>query len=594
MSEHLLLVTLGPVQDFIVQARRTRDLWYGSHLLSELCRAAARALVDGGAQLIFPALDRGDRELTACSAPVRQDGQPPLSIANKLLAAVPPGVDPAQLVRAVRDQVLTHWRDGITAPVKEKCQRLLAPRIDDVWAEQIDTLVEFLATWAPLNNYSEARRSVDRAIAGRKHLRDFGLWQHVRGAVPKSSLDGGRETVLRAPKERDPQLVRKYRIADGEQLDAVALVKRAGGEPEQFVPVINIAQACWLGRADSTVAQELADLRNACRKAGISRVTRDDLPWTALFPFDASILLPNRWETVFEEQGIKGDPHSWGRVHVRPLLRQMSDPYPYVACLVADGDHMGRALNRLSAVEDHRAFSRALSKFAATARETVEQEHHGALVYSGGDDVLAFLPLPEALACAKALNQMFERVMTSACGPLPADVRPTLSVGIGIGHVMEGMGDLLALGREAEREAKRDRNSLAVLVAMRSGGRRAWRATWDNDPVDALRRSMSHLDELLPTRKVYEIASALRRLPTDSLDQQWAQILVREVERALSRVGEGSLIPSQVDLDLEYGIEYEKVRMRVAGWVNRLLIARVLARSVPRQRNRSEQEVAAI
>jgi hypothetical protein len=55
MTAHLLLVTLGPVQDFIAQARRTRDLWYGSHLLSELGRAAARVLADGG--LDFDDLD---------------------------------------------------------------------------------------------------------------------------------------------------------------------------------------------------------------------------------------------------------------------------------------------------------------------------------------------------------------------------------------------------------------------------------------------------------------------------------------------------------------------------------------------------------
>ena len=53
MTAHLLLVTLGPVQDFIAQARRTRDLWYGSHLLSELGRAAARALVGGGAEVFL-------------------------------------------------------------------------------------------------------------------------------------------------------------------------------------------------------------------------------------------------------------------------------------------------------------------------------------------------------------------------------------------------------------------------------------------------------------------------------------------------------------------------------------------------------------
>ena len=67
MTAHLLLVTLGPVQDFIAQARRTRDLWYGSHMLSELGRAAARALVGGDAQLIFPALAK--KRPRTCSLP---------------------------------------------------------------------------------------------------------------------------------------------------------------------------------------------------------------------------------------------------------------------------------------------------------------------------------------------------------------------------------------------------------------------------------------------------------------------------------------------------------------------------------------------
>ncbi len=119
MTAHLLLVTLGPVQDFIAQARRTRDLWYGSHLLSELGRAAARALVDGGAKLIFPALQAGDPQLVACLAPLRDGTTPPQNIANKLLAEVPEGTDPQQLAKAARKAVADYWRDEVAAPVSK-------------------------------------------------------------------------------------------------------------------------------------------------------------------------------------------------------------------------------------------------------------------------------------------------------------------------------------------------------------------------------------------------------------------------------------------------------------------------------------------
>ncbi|HMX54263.1 MAG: type III-B CRISPR-associated protein Cas10/Cmr2, partial [Candidatus Accumulibacter sp.] len=36
MSTWLLEIAIGPVQGFIAAARRSRDLWAGSHLLSEL------------------------------------------------------------------------------------------------------------------------------------------------------------------------------------------------------------------------------------------------------------------------------------------------------------------------------------------------------------------------------------------------------------------------------------------------------------------------------------------------------------------------------------------------------------------------------
>jgi len=593
MTAHLLLVTLGPVQDFIAQARRTRDLWYGSHLLSELGRAAARALVGGGAKLIFPSLQAGDPQLVACLAPLRADNTPPQNIANKLLAEVPAGVDPQQIARAVRQAVADYWRDEVAAPVKTKCSGLLAPNIDAVWNEQIDSFLDFAACWLPLGEYAQTRRQLEQALAGRKLLRDFDSWLQGRGNVPKSSLDGARESVLLPPKQRASDLIRRYRITDGEQLDAVGLVKRAGGEPDQFVPVVNLALASWLSRAGQVASTELDALEQACGDAGVSRVVRPDLPCVQPFAFDGSVLLPSRWRSVFDEQGLQGDAEAWGRQHVRPLFQKLDEPYPYVACLVADGDHMGRAIDSLDSVDAHRAFSGALAGFAQAARRVVEQQHRGALVYAGGDDVLAFVALPEALACADALRTAFESATATACASLPADERPTLSVGLGIGHVMESMGDLLTLGRQAEREAKHDRNALAVLVDKRSGGTRTWRAQWNTDPVRALNEATALLRDRIPSRKVYEIASILMRLPKpdDAGGNGWARVLALEVKRSLSRVEGAGLRSEEVGLALDPNAGYATLHAHVEAWVARLLIARTFARAAIRERG--SQETAA-
>ena len=47
----LFIATLGPVQPFIASSRRTRDLFAGSALLSELSKAAARAIVVDSTQI---------------------------------------------------------------------------------------------------------------------------------------------------------------------------------------------------------------------------------------------------------------------------------------------------------------------------------------------------------------------------------------------------------------------------------------------------------------------------------------------------------------------------------------------------------------
>lgn len=580
MTAHLVLVALGPVQEFIAQARRTRDLWYGSHLLSELGRAAARALVDGGAKLIFPALEAHAPELVACPGPLRADATRPRSIANKLLAEVPAGTDPRELARTTRQAVTDYWCNELAAPVRTKCAELLASDIDAVWTEQLATFLEFSASWLPLGEYKSTRRQLERAIAGRKLLRDFDPWKRVRGDVPKSSLDGARETVLLPPKKRPNELVRRYRIGKNEQLDAIGLVKRAGGEPNRFVPVINVALACWLDRAQRVAPKELAALKQACHEARVARVARA-LPCVAAFGFDGSLLLPNRWRAVFDEQGLQGDAEAWGRRHVRPLLDKALEPYPYVACLVADGDQMGRAIDRIDSAEAHRAFSAALASFAVTARALVEQQHRGALVYAGGDDVLAFVALPEALSCADALRRAFEGAMAAACGSHVTEHPPTLSVGIGIGHVMESMGDLLDLGRDAERVAKRDRNALAVIVDKRSGGTQSWCAPWTSDPVRQLAEAAALLQDRLPTRKVYEIATLLSRLPKPDATPQdgWARVLALEVKRILARADGAGLHPEEVGLALDVQAGYAALSEHVDHWVRRLIIARTFGRA---------------
>ncbi|MGE4046214.1 MAG: type III-B CRISPR-associated protein Cas10/Cmr2 [Acetobacteraceae bacterium] len=579
---HLLLIALGPVQDFIAQARRMRDLWFGSHLLSELSRAGAAALAEAGATLIFPAMDRGDAELAKCNPPIRPETQrPPVSVANKILAKIPPEQNPATCAAAVRGKVLERWREiADEARDKPHVRAVLADNADPVWQEQIEDVLEFYAVWAPIaGSYGQVRETVEKMLTGRKSLRDFRVWQHDLPGMPKSSLDGARLSVLK-PGRRGPAFGR-LGIRAGEQLDAIGLIKRAGFGPEQFVPVVNVAAGHWLrmAQAEEKSAATLATLRDACKHRSIHHVRRS-LPVVEPLPFDASVLYPSRWASLFkelDEPADAADARQWGEAHVRPLLRAMrGEPPAYVACLVADGDNMGKAIDRLDSIEDNQAFSRGLAKFPEQAHDIVGR-HLGSLIYAGGDDVLAFLPVATALECAAELAGAFAMLMASV---VPSGPVPTLSVGIGIGHLMEPMGMLLNLGRDAEHTAKRvdGKNALAVLIDKRSGGQRPLVLPWPSDPLPRLRQDAALLRGPLSTGKMHALEALVRRFPDPAAvaDQRTAeQALAAYARDLLMHTGEAEAVsPEQLAIDMTGN--YASIRTSLQDTVHRVLAVRTM------------------
>src|SRR5215510_8856706 len=81
---YLHAIAIGPVQEFIASARRSRDLWFGSWLLSELSKAAAKAIVEQPGcnvdSLIFPRTTKEKKD------DLNPDTE--FNVVNKLLALI--------------------------------------------------------------------------------------------------------------------------------------------------------------------------------------------------------------------------------------------------------------------------------------------------------------------------------------------------------------------------------------------------------------------------------------------------------------------------------------------------------------------------
>lgn len=516
MTSYLLALTVGPVQDFIAAARRTRDLWFGSFLLSEISKAAAKSVRDQGGKLIFPA-PASDEDLEPGS---------PFNVANVIVAELDGG-DPPAIAGAAKEGAMRRWGD-FADQVFNQYQGVIRA---DIWDDQFGDVIEFYAAWHPRSgDYRADRLSLMRLLAARKRCRDF-LPAKGRAGVPKSSLDGLRESVLGPPREWPERSRRRLRLQEGEQLDVVGLVKRTwqpDGGNLSYPSVARIAADPWIRLLQSN-GVDLDPLIAACRALGRDVVHEFDTtghrghPQYEAFPFEGTVLFRSRHRDLRAEAEIATDDSAFARlVSALDAISRAAkekglprDPNPYLGVLVADGDRMGAALSNLSSPDAHREFSRALAGFAASAREIVHR-HYGVLVYSGGDDVLAFAPVDRCLDCARELHHAFRGALaqwSTAEAPL------TLSVGLAIAHFMEPLEDLLGHGRAAERHAKhprredigpKDRNGLAVHVVKRGGGPVAFRANWS---VDSAKDPSQHLQRLaewiaaqsVPGRVAYDL-----------------------------------------------------------------------------------------
>jgi CRISPR-associated protein Cmr2 len=476
------MFSLGPVQEFIASARRSRDLWYGSTLLSESAKTAARTISEqyGLDALIFP------KPLDAAAL---AEGSA-LGVANKIVAVVPgdsqAAVDLAGVVeaavRAQLEKMAAHVFDGIGDA-----------NLDDRQAaeRQIKDLPEIYWVTRPLADdfadYGEVRRYLEALLAARKTTRDF-VQLAGRPNRQKSSLDGVRESVI--PRDRYPSrddlpeawsdkaqaLYDLYGAGPAEQLSGIDLLKRKGSQDRHFPSTSHFAALPYLQRVGAAnVSERLPSLLKALASHKIrpDRVS-PQLPGALLLgngaAYDASILYAAR---LTEDLKDEGEKRTVAKL-LDSFLQELGGaarPGPYYALLHADGDHMGSTIDGLRTPQAHAAISAALNRFAGQV-EGIVAEHGGAAVYSGGDDVLAFLPLHKALACAVILANLFaaELAAFAAEGEAP----PSLSAGIAITHHIEPLADALRLARAAEHAAKQvqGKNALAIVLSKRSGGDR--------------------------------------------------------------------------------------------------------------------------
>lgn len=652
MTRYLMAFSIGPVQGFISAARRTRDLWMGSTIMSEVAKAVAKwvteqpATGDMGAsfrRLIFPApTDAASLEPWAFS----RSGDPPLTdfnVANVILALVETE-DPQEFAAGARQSAETKWNEFLDFiqqldrdPDNPRRPGPFADVDKSVWERQrahAFDVIEFYAAWVECSrereSYGTARRHVMRILNRRKACRDFEPWAG-EARRPKSSLDAARESVL--VQHRKPHS--NLRLASQEQLDVVAMVKRVefGNDSIRYPSVSRFAADPWIrgvrARPGSRLRlEEIAEICEDLVRRGVLTKRRqflgrprendtDKFRWLAEFPFEGTPLYVDRHHELKKERPQDGDDEVTDvlgtiATKVDALARLHGPPGQYFAIIAADGDRMGATISKLAELNDpmaHRAFSRAQTCFANEVRRKINspstgpedlpdgENFHGATVYAGGDDVLAFLPLDQALHCARVMHELFQSTLRhelrnaspEALAHLDsAGALPTLSIGIAIGHFMDPLEDLLQYARAAEHRAKNpnpdeeqrgqaSRNGLAVAIHARSGAPFTVRDNWDRGIADRIERwAKLHQRKELPAKAAYDLRQVARQYDSPWMD---AGALARAIQldalRVLARKRGANADPSAKD-EIRHLIAGEAARSAIRNAEDLLALAHEL------------------
>lgn len=205
----------------------------------------------------------------------------------------------------------------------------------------------------------------------------------------------------------------------------------------------------------------------------------------------------------------------------------------------------------------HLAISGALNDFSLTVvRHVVEEEHLGRVIYAGGDDVLAMLPVADMLSAMQRLRQAYSG---TGAEQVVDDLKMKFDNGFAL--LEEGKGDkrkvklmrmmgrnatascgaviahhqapLAAVRRELEAAEKRAKNeggrdAFSITVIKRSGGALRLTAKW-GESLDLLNDLRGFLaDSGVSRRAVYNTLEWLKEqeLPTPEGDGVMLQVLL--------------------------------------------------------------------
>lgn len=532
-NKKLFSFFIGPVQGFIAQARKTKDLFSGSKILSQVIDHIISDFQYG--QVIFPHKDIESKP-------------------NRFIAVIDKGSEAKEAA------------EEIEKLAREKFKEIAETTYSNVFSnkdmpigfkEQIEDFLDI--NWIAIDydehRYKDIHNELDMLMGAVKNTRIYKQIRITDSEIgetgKKCSVCGERNSLFfkTPPKSCNSsqyRVVNDYFISENESLCGVCFVKRYY-EKEKVDSFPSTAEIC---------------LMNVLAKLNMNMTVIDDAELDQFGNFTVDVLFEenNNIEYIKENGMLKKEISPVeGKELMEKLKKTEMDVVEkakhkglklskYYAIISFDGDGMGKWLSgekidesKCDLLEFHETLSKLLGEFSQEVKKTIV-EPWGKIVYAGGEDFLGFINIEDLFGAMLSLRILFDTVVNK---PLKKYFKNeednlTFSAGISISHYKISLSNSIKWAKKMEDKAKEidGKNSFAIALLKRSGDGKITKFRWQEDSSDEfttikeIKNIINNLKEgYFSNTFIYTLGDTIFKLP--SSDYDWERIEEKETVDAM-------------------------------------------------------------
>ena len=546
MPKYIFSLGLIPVQDFIAESRRSRDLRAGSAILSWFMRKVLLYLKSKHTAVILiphaSCLNSGDLlfedilDRVEYSLPNRASGYFEASDADEVLRSLP-----QTCLQPNWEALFQKWYKDDNYP-QNNMGRFKQVFID-AFVESSQCPIDLIWVAKAYDAGKDDSENLENIRQLYDHLKRTRPIQEWRGKpVGKCDQCGKREAVGEGDDYdkwwswhktlRDQKWVRSgARLDPGERLCIVCFTKRFAGYAgdKKFPSTSEVAARSWAFRLKHS-----SDLEVRTRYDSIRSIEEFVDPESLYYKRSLDRKLITEVDEdiknlLYRVKSIRSELVKKIESSQDPNLKNLKpEPSNYLAVITFDGDSMGKKINH-----HFEKLPESLLKFAEAVRNNLMPkgaDHLAEIFYIGGDEGLLLAPIESALPVAFEIKKLFHEHVKEI------DANLTLSMGMAIFDRERPLGNAIRLAHRVLKDkakAMKGKNALSILIQTASGNEFSTTASWKGDFWERINGAINLMNGEVPDLRLsvgwaYEVEAFLQSLPAD----RWGRLEFRKAVRS--------------------------------------------------------------